>query len=454
MLPVGPPGPGDSPYAARSAFAGDPLLVSLEGIAKRGWLDEENATPPPQKDLHVRDSAGDWVHKEPRFREAFHRFMLTDGDVLLARFEAGRPWLREYATFAALRELSEEPWWEWGERFREPAGVPVYAGTALENEVQFHEFIQYCFDEQWHSLRRYANRKGVELLGDVPIFVDRDSADHWANQGLYKLDAYRNPTVVSGVPPDLFSDTGQRWGNPVYDWAANRADGYRWWVDRFRRTFDMFDAVRVDHFRGFESYWEIPADEETAIPGQWVPGPGQELFDRLKEAIGTLPIIVEDLGIITDEVRALRDVLGYPGMAVLQFAFGGDPDNPYLPQNHIVHQVVFTGTHDNDTTLGWWETRPEWERENVRRELGTAGAGIVDDMIRAAYASVAETAIIPMQDVLRLDGGSRMNYPGKMEGNWCWRFSWDQLAEGRGEWLAALAAEHGRAPELPSGGAK
>jgi 4-alpha-glucanotransferase len=444
MLPVGPPGGSDSPYAARSAFAGDPLLVSLERLSERGWLDESAVSLPPQNDPHSLDSRAIWNHKLPRFREAFSRFMGFGGDAHLARFEAARPWLREYATFAALRELSAEPWWKWSERFRDPSGVPAYAGTSVAEEVQFHQFIQYCFDEQWRSLRTYANRKGIALWGDVPIFVDRDSADHWANQHLYKLDADGNPTVVSGVPPDAFSETGQRWGNPVYDWPANRADGYRWWVERFRRTFDMFDAVRVDHFRGFESYWEIPADEETAINGSWVPGPGRELFDRLSEAMGKLPIIVEDLGLITDEVRALRDSLGYPGMSVLQFAFGGDPNNPYLPQNHIPNQVAFTGTHDNDTTLGWWKTRGPEERANVLKELGSDGTDVVDDMVRAAFGSVAESAIIPMQDVLKLGGDARMNFPGKIEGNWHWRFTWDQPPEGRTAWLASLAEKTGR----------
>ena len=447
MLPVSPPGPSDSPYAVASAFAGDPLLVSLEQLARRGWLDESEAGPAPQDDAHTRDSAAIRAHKEPRFREAFHRFMLADGETQLARFEAGRPWLRAYATFAVLHELSGQPWWEWAERFKDPSEARVLPGTALADGVQYHCFLQYCFEEQWHLLRQYANARGIELLGDVPIFVDRDSADHWSNQHLFKLDEERNPIVVSGVPPDAFSATGQRWGNPVYDWAANRADGYRWWVARFRRTFDLFDSVRVDHFRGFESYWEIPAAEETAIYGEWAPGPGREIFDRLGEALGRVPIIVEDLGIITDEVRALRDVLGYPGMAVLQFAFGGDETNPYLPHRHIANQVVYTGTHDNDTTSGWWAKASDHERANALHYLGGDGSNMLDTMIGAAYRSVAETAIIPMQDVLELGSEARMNLPGTMDGNWRWRFTWDQLSEGRTEWLAGLAAETGRAPQ-------
>ena len=450
VLPVGPIGPFDSPYMARSAFAGDPLLVSLEPLAARGWLDERDARAAPQANPHRRDTGATWEHKEPRLREAFQRFMVTGGEDRLARFEAGRPWLREYALFAAMRRLSDEPWWLWPERFQDPSGATAYPGTALGDEVQFHEFLQYCFEDQWRALRAYANGRGIAIWGDLPIFVDRDSADHWANQHLYKLDARRDPTVVSGVPPDAFSETGQRWGNPVYDWQANRADGYRWWIERLRRTFDLFDCVRIDHFRGFESYWEIPAEEETAVNGAWVPGPGRELFDRMAEAIGSLPIVVEDLGLITDDVRALRDELGYPGMAVLQFAFGGDEQNPYLPERHIANQVVYTGTHDNDTTLGWWNSAEEPERQFALKKLGSDGANILDDMIRAALGSVAETAIIPMQDVLCLGSEARMNFPGTLEGNWNWRFTWEQVPEGRAAWLAGLAAETGRLPKEAS----
>ena len=450
VLPVGPIGPFDSPYMARSAFAGDPLLVSLEPLAARGWLDERDARAAPQANPHRRDTGATWEHKEPRLREAFQRFMVTGGEDRLARFEAGRPWLREYALFAVMRRLRDEPWWLWPERFQDPSGATAYPGTALGDEVQFHEFLQYCFEDQWRALRAYANGRGIAIWGDLPIFVDRDSADHWANQHLYKLDARRDPTVVSGVPPDAFSETGQRWGNPVYDWQANRADGYRWWIERLRRTFDLFDCVRIDHFRGFESYWEIPAEEETAVNGAWVPGPGRELFDRMAEAIGSLPIVVEDLGLITDDVRALRDELGYPGMAVLQFAFGGDEQNPYLPERHIANQVVYTGTHDNDTTLGWWNSAEEPERQFALKKLGSDGANILDDMIRAALGSVAETAIIPMQDVLCLGSEARMNFPGTLEGNWNWRFTWEQVPEGRAAWLAGLAAETGRLPKEAS----
>jgi 4-alpha-glucanotransferase len=318
--------------------------------------------------------------------------------------------------------------------------------TELEAEVTFQFFLQWVLDRQWTALRAYAHSNGVSLYGDVPIFVDLDSADVWANRKQFKLDASGMPRVVAGVPPDLFSATGQRWGNPHFDWRFMESDGYSWWIDRMKRTFTLFDGVRIDHFRGFESAWEIPASEPTAIKGHWQLGPGRNLFDALAESLGKLNIIVEDLGLITPKVRALREALGYPGMAVLQFAFGDDPKNPYLPHNHLKNQVVFTGTHDNDTTRGWYESASEMERDSVRRYLSISGDDIVDDLIRAAYESVADTALIPMQDVLELGTEARMNVPGQPEGNWSWRFTWDQLNDGRAAWLAGLARENSRIP--------
>ncbi|MCO5201292.1 MAG: 4-alpha-glucanotransferase [Chloroflexi bacterium] len=449
MLPVGPAGPSNSPYAARSAFAGDPLLLSMAALADDGYLDRVPPPPSPGGSSHV-DFEARRAYKEPLLRTAFKLFVEHGRLGELLAFEAPRPWLHTYAVFSALRNSHGEPWWLWDEHLRTPAGVEVAEGTSLAGEVAYHKFLQFCFDEQWERLRTYAHARGIRLWGDLPIFVDRDSADVWANQHLYKLDEDGNPTVVSGVPPDVFSATGQRWGNPVYDWDAMESDGYRWWIERLRTTFQLFDAVRIDHFRGFESAWEIPAHEETAIHGQWVPGPGDRLFAALEAELGELPILVEDLGIITEEVRALRDRLGYPGMAVLQFAFEGGPDNPYLPRNQVENSVVFTGTHDNDTTLGWWESLPEPHRDVVRMELGIDGSDIVDDMIRAAYASVGRTVLIPMQDVLKLGGEARMNRPAVLDGNWGWRFEWPQVPPGRAAWLRELAIATGRLPAGPA----
>lgn len=451
MLPPGPVGPGNSPYAARSAFAGEPLLISLERLADVGLIDARADFAPIDGDPHRLDYGRLREHREPLLRAAFAEFLSAGGRDHLEEFAASHPWLWAYAAFASLRELSRDPWWLWPDRYHSPEGIPREEGTALADEIRYQQFLQWAFEGQWHALRDYARERGVALYGDVPIFVDLDSADVWANPGQFKLDEQGRPTVVAGVPPDAFSDTGQRWGNPHYNWEVMRADHFSWWAARMQRTFSLFDSVRIDHFRGFESAWEIPADEPTAVNGHWVPGPGREFFESLSAQLGPLPIIVEDLGLITPQVRALRDELGYPGMAVLQFAFGDTDDNPYLPHNQVKNQVVFTGTHDNDTTLGWYRNAEEWEKDRVRRYLSVDGSHIVDDLVSSAYHSVADTVLIPMQDVLKLGSEARMNVPGDPHGNWSWRFTWDQMPDGRTEWLASLAAETGRFPG-PGGG--
>lgn len=445
MMPLGPPGPGHSPYASRSAFAGDPLLISLDHLAERGWLTHDEAASADAGEAQACDFDAASKRRAPLLRGAYERAMdRPDCRATLGRFAASHPWLHAHGLFAALRETSGKPWWEWDAAFRQPESIREYPESSLGDEVRFHEFLQWCFDEQWHALRDYARSRGIRIIGDLPIFVDLDSADAWANQRLFKFREPGKPDVVAGVPPDAFSDTGQRWGNPLYDWNAMREDGYGWWVERLRRTFDLFDAVRIDHFRGFEAAWEIPAHEPTAERGHWEPGPGRDLFDKLEAELGRLPIIVEDLGLITQEVRDLRDELGYPGMSVLHFAFGDTNANPYLPHNHLRNSVVFTGTHDNDTTLGWWGKLSDWERGNVQRYLGRDGSDITSDLIRLAYASVAETAIVPMQDILGLGSEARMNFPGQADGNWRWRFEWSQVDERRTAWLAEVARTFGR----------
>ncbi len=447
MLPPSPVGPGNSPYASRSAFACEPLLISLPGLAEDGLLDRLTGFAPSAADPHSFDFDRLREHRAPFLRSACNEFLAGGGATALDRFHEANPWLEPYARFAALRELSDQPWWLWPGRYHDPLEFPSAGPTALADEVRYQCFLQWAVDRQWTALHLYAQARGVALYGDVPIFVDLDSADAWSNQSQFKLDPDGRPQVVAGVPPDAFSVTGQRWGNPHYDWSAMRADGFAWWVARMRRTLSLFDAVRIDHFRGFESAWEIPAEAPTAVDGHWEPGPGRDLFDALAAALGKLPIVVEDLGIITPQVRALRDALGYPGMAVLQFAFGDDDANPYLPHNQVTNQVVFTGTHDNDTTLGWYRKAPDLERHRVREYLSIDGEDIVDDLIRCAYRSIANTAIIPMQDVLQLGSEARMNVPGRAEGNWRWRFTWDQLEPGRTEWLATLARESSRYPQ-------
>ncbi|MEO8540071.1 MAG: 4-alpha-glucanotransferase [bacterium] len=444
MLPPSPMGPGNSPYAARSAFALEPMLISIAQLADDGLLDPRTDFYPETMNRHRHEFDLVRQHREPLLRAAFREFMAGGGRVRLDQFAAANPWLAGYAAFASLRELSREAWWLWPVRYHHPEEVPAAEGSSLGDEVRYQQFLQWALDRQWHSLRDYARSRGVALYGDVPIFVDLDSADAWSNQALFKLAADGQPAVVAGVPPDAFSSTGQRWGNPHYDWDAMRENGFAWWVERMRRTFSLFDGVRIDHFRGFESAWEIPCAAETAMEGHWQQGPGRELFDALSAALGELPIVVEDLGLITPAVRELRDCLGYPGMAVLQFAFGDDETNPYLPHNQVANQVVFTGTHDNDTTLGWYRNASEWERDHVRRYLSVDGTDIVHDLVRCAYHSVADTALIPMQDVLQLGSEARMNVPGSGEGNWAWRFTWDQLPEAGAQWLSDLAHETGR----------
>lgn len=422
------------------------MHISLSELADEGLLDPGTQFAPPHPNAHRLDFELLRSHREPLLRSAHREFLAAGGAGQLDRFATDHSWLRPYAHFAALRESHGEPWWLWPESERDGSldGSPI--SPALAQQISFQVFLQWVLERQWQSLRTYANSRGVTLFGDVPIFVDLDSADVWSERRQFKLDGRGMPRVVAGVPPDLFSATGQRWGNPHYDWKAMQRDGYEWWIRRMRRTFSLFDTVRIDHFRGFESAWEIPATEETAVKGHWEPGPGRNLFDAMAADLGRLNIIVEDLGLITSEVRGLRDALGYPGMAVLQFAFGDDETNPYLPHNQIENQVVFTGTHDNDTTLGWYRKASTHERHNVRHYLSIDGHHIVDDFIRSAYGSVAATVLIPMQDVLRLGSEARMNVPGEPEGNWGWRFTWDQLDPGRTEWLANLAEETHRRP--------
>lgn len=445
FMPLGPPGPGNSPYASRSAFAGDPLLLSLHEFRERGWLDGVEELPEVPGSSDRIDYPARAESREPLLRLAFDRFMADSGEQHLEPFRAASPWLSGYATFAALRAESSLPWWDWPPEFRSAATVREQGITGdLARDVQYHEFLQLAFARQWAFLKAYANERGVQMIGDIPIFVDRDSADVWANPHLFKLDEAAHPLVVAGVPPDAFSSTGQHWGNPVYDWVQAQMTDFQWWASRLSRSFEMVDVVRLDHFRGFESAWEIPRDELTAENGAWSPGPGRALFESLEARFGKLPIIVEDLGVITPAVRALRDGMGYPGLAVLQFAFQDDWRNPYLPHNHVRELVAYTGTHDNDTALGWFRSLDDYGRGNVLRYLGRDGSDIVSDLVRLAYESVANLAIIPMQDVLQLGSEARMNRPGEREGNWTWRFQWDQIHPNRTAWLRDMAERYGR----------
>ena len=433
ILPLGGIGAGNSPYMSSSAFAGNPLLIDLDELQRRGWLDEADTRMADASDPHriAFDKVVPW--RMQRLQIAAERFatQATDAERSdIAAFVAKQSaWLIDYALFMALVDAHDgASWSEWDASLvrRDPAALAA-ATEANAGRIAFYQFIQWCFFRQWLALRTYANQRGVKIVGDAPIFIAYQSAEVWARQDLFELDENAKPAVVAGVPPDAFSDTGQRWGNPLYRWSAHAEDGYAWWTDRIRRIFELVDLVRIDHFRGFAAYWQIDARETTAIGGHWIPGPGAALFDAVAAALGPLPIIAEDLGVITPDVVALRKRFDFPGMYILQFAFGGGSDNPYLPHNQQNDGVVYTGTHDNDTTLGWWATANDAERHHARSYLATDGSRIHDDMVRAAFASVADTAIHPLQDVLGLDGASRMNFPGHGEHFWEWRFDWPQV---------------------------
>jgi 4-alpha-glucanotransferase len=427
MLPLGPTHDGGSPYQCLSVHAGNPRLISFERLAEQGWLE-----PGDLSGFDAADEAQMYAAEGPLAR-ACRGFERQAGEAARADYgaflAAEQDWLEDYALFLALRmRFRHAAWTEWPAALRDRDEAAL--AKARERDQGFMELVrfqQFLFNRQWHDIRRYANRRGILLLGDVPIFVAHDSVDVWANRALFNLDRSGQPTVVAGVPPDYFSATGQRWGNPHYRWDVMAGDGYRWWIRRFEGQLDLFDLIRIDHFRGFESFWEIPADRPDAAQGRWVEGPGERLFDAVEARFGGLPFVAEDLGMITPAVLALRDKYGLPGMKVLQFAFDGSPDNPYLPHNHQPNCVVYTGTHDNDTTLGWYQTLSPQSRAFALEYLGAPGEAMPWPLIRCAMESVAEFAIVPMQDVLGLDGSHRMNVPGTSEGNWRWRFTWDQV---------------------------
>lgn len=462
ILPLGSIGPGNSPYMSPSAFAGNELLIDLVQLRDAGWLTDFDITPDPFFNENRVNFPAVQRFRMARLRLAAERFFADARVDAHKAYKAfcvdAQPWLEDYALFRALDKNhggENTVWQDWPTDLaqRKPKALHE-ANERLADECAFWKFCQWCFFSQWASLKAYANTRGIEIIGDMPIFVSPHSADVWANQSLFDLDAHGRPRVVAGVPPDYFSETGQHWGNPLYNWPAHEKEGYRWWIERMRTTLQLCDRVRIDHFRGFESYWEIPAGSRTAIKGHWKKGPGAAVFEALSKALdkkkgkaaSTLRIIAEDLGIITPEVRALRESLGLPGMRILQFAFDGHTDNLYLPHNFESNTVVYTGTHDNDTTVGWWSTLAAHDQDFVRRYLGISGHEIHWDLIRTASASVARFCIIPMQDVLGLDSSHRMNQPTLAEGAWEWRFHWGLVASWHAERLAELAHLHGRIP--------
>jgi 4-alpha-glucanotransferase len=449
ILPIGPTGFGNSPYASPSAFAGNPLLIAPDLLLEAGLLEPTDVADLTELPADFVDFARLVPLKMRLLEVAFARGGARLRDEVAAFRQAHAGWVEDFALYAALKDDLASVWtaWEPGLRAREP-GALAAARARLADRLELHVFSQYLFTVQWSTLRVRARERGIAIVGDIPIFVAHDSADVWANQHLFKLDAHGQPTVMAGVPPDYFSVTGQLWGNPLYDWVAMRDEGYAWWIGRFQRLMELVDLIRVDHFRGFESAWEVPAGATTAVAGTWVKGPGADVFHAIAAACGggQPAVIAEDLGLITDDVRELLQVTRFPGMKVLQFAFGDGPRNPYLPHNfNDPNCVVYTGTHDNDTTRGWLTAAPEHERRYAQRYLGSTAAPSSLDVVRAALASAANTAIVPLQDILDLDSGARMNRPGALHGNWTWRVSEADLDTRHATCLADLTETYGRA---------
>lgn len=427
ILPLGPTGHGDSPYSAFSAFAGNPLLICLKRLVECGDLEPQDIAGVEMEEgrahfAFVRGFKTRLLHKAARTFRAGSDRERQEAFAVFSREQA--LWLEDYALFQALRQHYHEVSWEqWPAEIRQRQAEALdLKKQELTESLADHRYAQFVFFEQWFALKQYAHQKGIRLLGDLPIFVAADSADVWSHPQLFHLDEENRPALVAGVPPDYFSAEGQRWGNPLYRWERMAETGFAWWKDRLRWALAQTDLLRIDHFRGFVACWAIPAEEETAIKGSWSPVPGAELFAALEEEFVDLPLIAEDLGVITDEVEALRDRFGLPGMKILQFAFDSGADNPYLPHNLPRHCVVYTGTHDNATTLGWWLDLPRNSQDQVAAYVGRRAPEIPWDLIRLAMTSVADTCILPLQDVLGLDDRARMNRPGEPEHNWGWRF--------------------------------
>ena len=445
VLPLGPTSYGDSPYQSFSAFAGNPLLISTDRLLADGLLLAADLADLPAFPENEVDYGWVITYKQTLLRRAYAHAKAQPPGAEHAAWDA--PWLADYALFMALKDRHVGAvWGTWEAALvrREPAALEK-ARAELADEIGFYRFCQGRFFADWLDLKREANERGIALIGDLPIFVAYDSVDVWTHQDLFFLDEEARATRVAGVPPDYFSETGQLWGNPLYRWDVMARDDYAWWVERLRTSLTRFDLVRIDHFRGFAAYWEIPADEPTAINGRWVAGPGAAFFEAVREQLGELPIIAEDLGLITDDVLALRDRFAFPGMKVLQFAPSG-PDNAYLPHHYEPNCVVYTGTHDNDTTRGWWATATAAEREFLARYLGQPPTDetIASLLIRLVFSSVARTAIVPLQDILGLGSQARMNTPGTSGGNWSWRYAPAQLTTALQERLRDLTKLYSR----------
>ncbi len=450
ILPLTPPACGNSPYSSFTAFGGNPLLIDTEQLVSDGDISS----------LPVGDHYPEYRVDFSAVIETKMALLYQAASAFLSRKESPRmcefhefcdttSWLHDYALFMALkRRFAGESWNCWPLEAADIADKMYQKySEELSGEIAIQKYLQWQFARQWKEIHNYAAEQNIAIIGDIPIFVAYDSADVWSHRELFLLDSIGRPTVIAGVPPDYFCATGQLWGNPHYNWDAMAQNGYQWWIDRFKSLFEQFDIIRIDHFRGLEAAWQVPATSLTAEEGQWVTGPGEKLFDALHAALGDLPVIAEDLGVITPEVEALRDRFNFPGMKILQFAFDSGASNPYLPHNHVKHGIVYTGTHDNNTTTGWYESVSDAERTEMNDYLCVSGGDCAHNLMRAALMSVADTAIIPFQDILKLGSEARMNIPGTPFGNWEWRFSWDQIPHDLAASVRKLAERYGRVPQ-------
>lgn len=452
VLPLGPSGNGNSPYQSYSVFAGQTLLISPELLIEKKLLTEADVHPIPEFNADRVDYDKVTTYKTSLFKKAYEHFRHTADKNLLEEYDSfqsnNQYWLDDYCLYMAGKDYHNGlPWYEWEDSLLDPTPKERASWMKLlASEIDYYRFIQFAFFSQWYELKDYANKKGIAIIGDIPIFTAPDSADVWANKELFKLDSKGHPLEVAGVPPDYFSATGQLWGNPLYDWDAMKDDGYRWWIERVRNQLDQVDYIRIDHFRGFEAYWAVPAGEETAMNGKWKKGPGEALFEAIQKALGEeLPIFAEDLGIITPEVEKLRDTLGFPGMKILQFGFDGTGESTFLPHQLSTRNCIcYTGTHDNDTTCGWYEHTSEQNKDKVRRYMNTNASSVSWDFIRTCLGTIAKYAIFPVQDLLKLGSEHRMNTPGTATGNWEFRYRSGLLDEGMAKGLKQMTELFGR----------
>ncbi len=450
ILPLGPVGAGNSPYQCYSAFAGNPLFIDLARLADDALLDRGDLQQRPRFPSGRVDYPGVRKWKYSLLREAFRNFQEGKTDRMEKEYnrflEEHHWWLHDFALFMAAKDhFGNAPWneWESGLKFRKKGPLNKIEKD-FSKEIAFKKFLQFLFFRQWFSLKTYANDRGIRVIGDIPLYVSGESADVWANTDIFLLDGNLNPKEVGGVPPDYFSKTGQLWGNPLFDWHRLNERGFDWWLARLHFNLNLFDQVRIDHFRGLESFWSVPANNKTAMDGRWVPAKGFQLLKKFREQVDCLPLIAEDLGIITPEVEQLRDAFRLPGMKVLQFAFGSDATNGNLPHNYKPRFVAYTGTHDNNTTLGWLRSLKGKERKRVRKYLGRPGKRALKRGMEMIWSSCAQTALVPMQDLLQLGKKARLNTPGTPNGNWEWRFRWSQLRSSQEKFLKDITKKYNR----------